>query len=114
MLSSTTLTSMFMRKSLQNPLAARKMFQYVNSRAFSSYSKVYGNSIIVSNHHPPKLRIPVSESSSDQYDFSLDTYETVKEFEDKVKANASGINRFNVSVEGKKRDDTMLVSDVLK
>ena len=114
MLSSTTLASMLMRKSMQNPLTRNMYKQCMNYRSFSSYSKVYGKSILISNHHPPKLRIPVNEDSNEQYDFSLDTYETVKEFEEKVKANASGINRFNITVEGQTKDDNMLVSDVLK
>lgn len=101
MLSSTAFASMLLRKS--TPIS-RTMFKQqqlmMNSRAFGSYSRVCGNSIIISNHHPAKLRIPASEDQQLQYDFSLDSFETVKQFEDKVKANASGINKFRVIVEG--------------
>lgn len=60
------------------------------------------------------MRIPYGDNTDKQYDFSLDVFETVKDFEDKVKECTSGINKFNILVDGQKKDENMLVSEVLK
>ncbi len=45
---------------------------------FSSFSRVEGNSIAISSHYPPKLRVPISDKV--QVDFTLLKDESVKDF----------------------------------
>jgi hypothetical protein len=63
---------------------------------FSSFSKVQGTSISISSHHPPTLRIPLSEKIN--YDFTLQADDTIKQFEDKVKTACSGSGLKNFKV----------------
>lgn len=62
-------------------------------RNFSSFSQVSGKSITLSTHYPPKLRIPAGRHQ--QYDVTLDSEETVSQFEQKVKENCD-IKEFKV------------------
>ena len=64
-------------------------------RLFSTFSKVLGNSIEISTHLPPKIRIPINDSTS--YDVTLSKDQTVKDFENQIKENCgSQINQFKV------------------
>jgi hypothetical protein len=62
-------------------------------RNFSSFSQVSGKSIKLSTHYPPKLRIPAGRHQ--QYDVTLDSEETVSQFEQKVRENCD-IKEFKV------------------
>ena len=85
---------------------------YSLSRRFSSFSRVVGSSIQVSNHQPPKIRIPVSDSQ--HYDFTLQENETVKQFEDKVKKNAGSLSNFRVITNAKAAHDSLLIQDLIR
>jgi len=54
-------------------------------RLFSTFSKVLGNSIEISTHLPPKMRVPVNDTTS--YDVTLKKNQTVQEFESQIKEN---------------------------
>jgi len=77
---------------------------YALKRHFSSFSRVVGSTIQLSNQQPPKLRIPVSPQL--QYDFSLPEGETVAQFEKKV-SQEQGVRSFRILSETKNREATL-------
>eukprot|EP00347_Sterkiella_histriomuscorum_P008237 403345856 len=79
-------------------------------RQFSTFSRVQGNSVKISSHSPPKLRIPVSNDGKQAYDFSLIDSETVAHFEQKVKEQ-TGLKSFTLD---KQADKESKIGDVIK
>ena len=71
------------------------MFQFNSHsrRLFSTFSRVVGNSIEISSHMPPKIRIPVAHNQA--YDVTLNREETVDQFEQKVKETC-GATQFKI------------------
>ena len=81
MLSITGRQIMFRQQALSQRMAFLHPAQF---RRFSSYSQVQGQSILISNQHPPKIKLPLNESLI--YDVSLHKDETIGAFEEKVKS----------------------------
>jgi hypothetical protein len=78
-------------------------------RLFSTFSKVLGNSIEISTHLPPKMRIPITDTTS--YDVTLKKDQTVKDFESQIKENCGAGTQFKVIGAS---DQAQAMGDILK
>jgi hypothetical protein len=64
-------------------------------RKFSTYSKIQGSQILLSDHLLPKIRLPLPGSKT--VDLTLSHGQTIQEFEAKVKdASGQQIHTFKV------------------